>query len=909
MKKFIVLFSAFFLVAAQGLAGTGKHLVYNVSSTIYEDIIHADHADIEESELEEEVDSFANSVTIRGGTFNNDVIVGESEYGDAYQNELHVHGGTYGNLSDLKAGYSRSGNAAENIVRVNGVTLRGELVAGDGAVDATDNVLSIASSNVNYNASSPNKIIAGKGYSGNVSYNRLNLTDGTVVDAVTAAGYSDGEAEVSYNTVTVDGNSLLNNTSSSNGVYGGYAAKGHSVHNQISLRQAGNVAADLYGGYSNGGAAEYNLVQVEQAGNISGAVYGGYTSGADQAYYNEVRIQGGTLSSEAAGGWAAAEGNALNNRVTVESNAVLADSALVYGGYAAQGEASRNTVSLASASVGKAAYGGYAAAGAANGNSLTVFGATRGGNTLAGGYSAASTADNNALSLQGVVLSSADGWAGGYAAAGASGNTLTAVQSALTGNVYGGRTAAGHASGNRVSVTGETVSGNIYGGYTQDGEASGNTVELDGVTVDGDVYAGYSSSGNATVNNTLILSGNTKINGDFYGGNGTESSGNSLLLRNYTGSVNAVDSFERVTIYGLGSDVTFNEDVAGGIDVQLYGKPSEMSQVLAHTQSGTELTLNRGVLGAYAYSLTGTPNGSLTDWSVKGQYQNDLAKPYAQAQLAGLALATIGDDMLEDAFNEAVALNTPNDSFGGVQYYDNSYETGSGFDLQSFVVQGGHWYKPGDYVWGWFVRYGHGQYDTDPQSADGGIDDFGLGGFVLLPYSDEGRIEAVLRAGYQTGDFSSDELSSSLDLKGFYGVLSAGLVQNVSALQLYGKINWLYLTGDDGYDNLGQNVDFDAVQSLSGKIGAKLNLGTLANKYKPYVGVAGIYEIDGESSVSVDGHNVSDVEMDGLTGQAELGISYENVDAMLPMKSSVSVFGLAGQAEGWGANVRLAFSF
>ena len=223
--------------------------------------------------------------------------------------------------------------------------------------------------------------------------------------------------------------------------------------------------------------------------------------------------------------------------------------------------------------------------------------------------------------------------------------------------------------------------------------------------------------------------------------------------------------------------------------------------------------------------------------------------------------------------DEAVKLKTDNDSFGGVQYYDNSYDTGSGFDMQSLVAQFGHWYKPGEAVWGWFAQYAHGHYSVDPKDATGDIDTFGVGAFGLLPYSDEGHLEAVLRAGYQTGDFNSDELSSNLD--------------------------------KDGY----QHIDFDAVQSLTGKVGAKLNFGTLANKYKPYIGVAGIYELDGDSNVSVDGHKVSDAELQGLTGQAEIGVTYENYNAMLPMKSSLSVFGLTGQTEGWGANVRLAFSF
>ena len=926
MKKFLVLTLALVFTSPAGWAGSNNHRVYNASEQIYDNVIYGDH---EESDVEEEVDSFVNSVTVNDGIFNDDIIGGKSEHGDAYQNELHINGGTFNSASDLKAGYSHSGDATENLVRLNGVTLQGSVTAGEGAVNATDNELIISNSTVNYNTSAANQVIAGKGYSGEVTNNNLNITSNSVVDTTAAAGYSDGGAAVSYNTVTVSGGSRLGNTSGSrlgntsgsSAVYGGYAAEGDSFHNQITLEDAGTVASDLYGGYSDTGAAEYNLVLVEQSGDISGAVYGGYTASGTQAYENEVRLNGGQASGIVAGGWAEGEGDAVDNSVTVGADAVLGSAASVYGGYAAQGEVSGNTVTMASASAGEEAYGGYAAAGTASDNSLSVSGATSGGHTLAGGHAEAGTASNNTLTISNSTLAGGNLFYGAYGATGVSGNRLNVSASTLTGSLYGGWAHSGAASGNSVSVSGGKVTGVVYGGYTNEGEASGNTVELNNVEVTGDVYGGYAASAPAsaedpntpadivTNNNTVILSGNTTISGVLSGGNGNVTEGNSLLLRNYTGTLGDLSTFDNVTIYGLNSSVKFKEDVAGGINVQLYGRPSEELQTIATTPGNTELRLSSNILGAYSYTLENAAGGSGQSWSVRGHYENDLAKPYAQAQLAGLTLATLGDDMLADAFDEAVKLKTDNDSFGGVQYYDNSYDTGSGFDMQSLAVQFGHWYKPGEAVWGWFAQYAHGHYSTDPKDATGDIDTFGVGAFGLLPYSDEGHLEAVLRAGYQTGDFNSDELSSNLDKDGFYGGLSAGIVQNVSLLQFYGKVNWLYLAGDNVHDNLDQHIDFDAVQSLTGKVGAKLNFGTLANKYKPYIGVAGIYELDGDSNVSVDGHKVSDAELQGLTGQAEIGVTYENYNAMLPMKSSLSVFGLTGQTEGWGANVRLAFSF
>ena len=223
MKKFLILMLALVFTSPAGWAGSNNHRVYNASEQIYDNVIYGDH---EESDVEEEVDSFANSVTVNDGIFNNDIIGGKSEYGDAYQNELHINGGTFNSASDLKAGHSHSGDATENLVRLNGVTLQGNVTAGEGAVNATDNELIISNSTVNYNTSAANQVIAGKGYSGEVTNNNLNITSNSVVDTTAAAGYSDGGAAVSYNTVTVSGGSRLGNTSGSSAVYGGYAAEG-----------------------------------------------------------------------------------------------------------------------------------------------------------------------------------------------------------------------------------------------------------------------------------------------------------------------------------------------------------------------------------------------------------------------------------------------------------------------------------------------------------------------------------------------------------------------------------------------------------------------------------------------------------------------------------------------------------
>ncbi len=906
MKKLWVLFLASALTAVPVFADSNKYWTYN--SGTY------DNDEILDGELDDKVNTESNTIIVNGGTFNGDIITGQSETGSALSNELRLVGGTI-NSANVKAGVSKQANADKNTVYVNNVTVSGNIFAGEGKTSATGNTVTLEKATVEYTAADPsdpqstaNSVIAGKGNSGEVKDNNLNITSASTLNTLGAAGYSEGQGPVSYNTVTVSGASKIGNTSGSNVLYGGYATKGNSFNNQISFVDAGAVESQVMAGYSDTGSVGRNLVVVEKA-DISGAVYGGYTKSGSQAVYNEVRLNGGQVSGTVAGGYSAGTGVAGGNNVEVSDSAVLANTAIVYGGYAEKGAAQSNQVVLSSASAGDKAYGGYSAEGTAESNYLTVNKAASGGTVLAGGYAAAGDASSNVLSLDKATLSGGE-YYGGYGAKSTLKNTLVINEAVVSGTFYGGKSDGGTALGNGVTTYGAEITGNIYGGYSSD-SASANMVFLESTVVNGDVYGGYTTSSStmtATSNNTVVLGGNTVINGNFYGGNGAISKNNQLVLNEYVGTVNALNNFDNVTIYGLGSQVTFTTDVKD-VAVQVYGRPTETAKIVAYTPNNSTMSLNRDVLGAYKYSMQSATTGSQTQWSVQGKYENELAKPYAQAQLAGLTLATLGDDILEQAFNEAFLLDTPNDTFAAVQYFNNSYETGSGFDMESVVVQAGRWFKQNENILGLYVQYAHGHYSTEPRKATGGIDGFGLGGFALLPYSDEGRFELIARGGYQKADFKSGELSSNLDSSTFYGGLSAGILQNISALQLYGKLNWMYRAEDKVHDDLGQSIQFKDVQSLAGKVGARLNFGTIARRYKPYVGVAGIYELDADSNVTVDGHRVSDVELNGLTGQAEIGISYDNNDTMMPLKSSLSVFGLSGQAEGYGVDLKLMFSF
>lgn len=870
MKKISCCFCLCLLSAALW-AGSGQSGVFNGGFT--GDLVF-------DKETNPQTDTSANTLTINGGLFDGNIIVGQTQSGSALENELRLVGGTIQSPSVL-SGVSQEQSANNNVLRVGAVSLQSNVVAGQGAAAADSNAVILSGSSIAHNALTDNRVIGGETFNGQALYNVVRLENATQLDTSAAAGYSANSGSVAYNEVAVTGGSVIGNASGTNAVYGGYSVGGNVQHNQVSLLDTGAVAADIYGGASISAESAYNLVLAEKT-QVSSNVYGGYGAGAGAALHNEVRIsKQAEINGDVYGGYNGAEGAVLQNKVSAAAGAVIGNGASVYGGYAQAGAASQNQVSLQSASAGTAAYGGYSATGAAEQNVLSVSGSTQGGAVLAGGFG--ERASNQ--------------------------NSLSIAESRLIGGVfYGGQSTAGAANGNKVAICASELSGDVYGGYSGGGAASGNQVIIKDSIIDGDVYAGFTANSSAeTKNNTLVLTGNTAISGNIYGGNGLNG-GNRLLMEDYQGEVRDLDSFDQVVVKGLDSYVGFRRTTQA--DFVLNGRPSTAPSLVAYSLAdGSSLRLLNDTLGVYRYTLTEGHDGTRTYWVAQGSFDKSLAKPYEQAQLAELTLVSTGDDMLTGAFEESLTSQSDKEMFGSVQYSDGKYDTGSHFELKSLVAQAGRWFKAQENVFGLFAQYAHGNYTTRPVRASGKIDAFGLGGFWLRPYSESGYFQTIFRAGYKSDDFDSALLSSSFENNGFYLGASGGMVQKIDWLSLYGKVNWAYLFGDGMHDELGQSIRFQDSQSVSGQVGARVRLGRESAPFVPYAGLSARYELLAKSDVRIDGHRANEADLKGLTAQAEVGVTYQMDENILPLKGKMSVFGLVGRAEGVGADIKLMFSF
>lgn len=563
---------------------------------------------------------------------------------------------------------------------------------------------------------------------------------------------------------------------------------------------------------------------------------------------------------------------------------------------------------------------------------------------IAGSWNEAGNTEGNTVSISNAVINGNGYIMGGFA--------VNEAQSPAAGDTDSEVTikSIGHtAQNNKVAITDSTVNASIYGGYVMfkadqnpdpdNGpaeeergvdRASGNTVSLHNAQVTGDVYGGYTerpqvyidAEGNKAFeswanNNTVILSGNTSITGTIYGGyvgdNNDETiyRGNKLVLSHYQGTLGVYENFQETSIIGNDSNVTFDGSQQVFATFELNGKPQVETTVIAKTSNDSQIVMEKGSLGAYEYTLKEESNGSGgLDWVLNGGFSQTNAKPYAQAALAGLALTTAGDDSLSEAITTAFEANDENNTFLTGEYGDRKYKTGSGFNMYTAVAQAGMYHKFTDSTLaGFFGQYAYGDYDTFPKRADGKVNSYAGGLFAAWNYSETGRLEVQGRFGTQETKFNSSELQSNFKYDALYWGVGGGFVEDFGWLDVYGRLSFARKDKESKTDNLGQELKFDAMQSLVGKFGADYELPFMLWQFQPTVGAAGIYEFDGESKTSLDGHKIDNADLKGLTGEGKISFSYDASDSMVPVKTALSVFGLVGQMQGWGASVKIMGRF
>lgn len=474
--------------------------------------------------------------------------------------------------------------------------------------------------------------------------------------------------------------------------------------------------------------------------------------------------------------------------------------------------------------------------------------------------------------------------------------------------------------------------------------ASNNTVVLDNVKFKGKVYGGYvygaelKEDNMHTQNNTVILRNKVELDPTavIYGGSNSRSrTTNQLVFDRTIGTFTDKNQFRNFNSWWT-INADFNTKLKFDFDVHarmLLDKSTmkEGSEVVVTTNTEKSLTgiddggvvyelvdsgivLTQKKVGVFSYSLTPTKEGTgnWVNWTLTSTKDKANAEVYGQLPLVGLALISEGPEMLTQTLNDLWQSETEQNTFVNGGYHHTRYKTGSGFDLDSGLLQAGAWKKfTNDWALGLFAKYSGGSYETYPIKVTGDASVYGGGLMTSLRYSETGRLEATVEAGYVDAKFQSDELLSSFKSKGMYYGASAGFVENpLDDLSMFANFNWKRKASDDITDDLDQKIEFDTLQSMALRFGGDYTFNSLdLNGVIPAIGASAIYEMDGKSTVTVENVKSDEASMKGMSGRGQLVLSYHNKDTFLPLHSVLTVYGQLGKREGFGGEVTIAFEF
>lgn len=474
--------------------------------------------------------------------------------------------------------------------------------------------------------------------------------------------------------------------------------------------------------------------------------------------------------------------------------------------------------------------------------------------------------------------------------------------------------------------------------------ASNNTVILDNVKFNGKVYGGYvygaelKDQKKLTKNNTVILRNKVELDPTavIYGGNnGQGVSTNQLVFDRTIGTFTNKDQFQNFNNWwsinaDFNTDLHFDFGVYANMTLDKSTMKEDSKTVVTTVGSVADLkdvreggilydlvdsgvVLTQKKVGVYSYDLTptrGTGNEIL--WTLTSTKDKANAEVYGQLPLVGLALISEGPEMLTQTLNDLWKSDTEQNTFINGGYHHTRYETGSGFDLDSGLTQAGAWKKfTNDWALGIFAKYAGGSYKTFPIKVTGDANVFGGGLMTSLRYSETGRLEATVEAGYVDAKFESSELLSTFKTKGMYYGASAGFVENpLEDLSLYANFNWKRKASDDITDDLDQKIKFDTLQSMALRFGGDYAFNFVDWKgVIPSIGASAIYEMDGESTVTVEDVKSSEASMKGMSGRGQISLAYHNQDTFLPLHSVLTVYGQVGKREGFGGEVNISFEF
>jgi hypothetical protein len=893
----------------------------------------------------------ANKVILKGGTVARDVIGGLGVgSGDISHNEVTVEGGT----------------AKKNVVG-GWAVIKDQNASG---ADVEDNKVTISGGTVEGN------VAGGLSQSGAATKNEVKITGGAITGYIVG-----GEIQQENSTAAVSGNRVtIESTDSAptigDNIVGGISRGGSVVSgNIVGITNESSNALSLKGvmggSSSTGGSAQGNTVTLYNRGSGSITVTdrdvtGGRVSGstADSVVSgNRIEIGGGvTLNKNAVGGILAegTHGSVTGNTVVLKSGATLNGSGAGYviGGYiysqsSNYGSADENTVLLD-----------------ATDGDVSV-------NSAIGGWSDGNAGKNTVrLDATGThkITISADliGGRGAKTGGEASGNHVIVNGIATLKNVYGGEASAGALSNtvllNLADSTDSKVSGNIIGGNSTSGNASHNTIDLQGYTAFADsgeisILGGSTGSGDAT-HNTINIGEHVKLGANvaLAGGktsSGDASTGNTLNLNSWSGTVKSVNGFATYNIRvadGQGSDpiVTLADTSANssnieGSAINLFtssGAPLAVgTEVTVFSATSGALTAGNGLANGGAgrsrhgvtilYDTETTVADGVMSTRITGERAHPQAKAFSEGFLGGVAFVNGGADvaagqgltnLLSSARRHAASGQSGLAGFGALSWGDSRHKTGSHVDVKGYNFLVGLGASSGNFTFGGFFETGKGDYDSSNRFAGfagvkGNGDTRYDGGGVLGRFDAENGLyaEGSLRAGRLKNDFSSD-LADDLGVRAGYDSRSRyvgahlGLGYTWKATgptraDVYGKYFWTRQSGDKVRldTSAGDRIEFDAVNSQRVRLGGRVTW-DLSEQTEFFAGAAWEHEFDGVARAKAYGRSIKAPSMKGDSALGEIGFT-ARPSATSPLSLEVTVQAYDGDRQGASGGLNLKYMF
>ena len=679
----------------------------------------------------------------------------------------------------------------------------------------------------------------------------------------------------------------------------------------------------------------------------------------------KLTVSGVVNEGDNVAGWHLGEGDAVSGELRVDGETQASGN--IWGGYTAKGGALANSVMIDGSSVRPAE---------------NEAGEELAPPLIVGGGSADGNASDNRVTVTGGDMNLPDDLPGHLEDM----SDISGTVNAQAAMIFGGMTGNGAASGNTVLLSGSDVNDpdsfseglkelagevpqtvQIAGGMAVNGDASGNTVIITGgTTVGGEAVivggivgvtadeGGQAEAAGAARDNTVILAGAADVSGaELYGWraeDGTtevqETSGNTLVIYNWSGSVKKAQNFDAVRFDSVtwedggtvleateGEDAMLADAEILADDLVIRGENTPQAGERMTFIKGTEasageqegpLSFTKGTVTRGTAVMEQETAGSL-DYVIQTVGLNPQTAAVNRGRLTGAAFVNQGADIAADAvslLDDGYHWGTR--TFGAVYGSRSEYDGAGGIRINGWntIVGAGnvHEIKDGRLAWGVFYENGTGNYHTRNMfnneifRGDGSLLYNGGGAAVRLTKDGGSYYEASVRAGtlgnsmtdaVRDGDGNSYGFDSDSTYWG--GHIGAGRLIPGSRGQwdVYGKYFHSEIEGD-AFLMGGDAYRFEDMTSDRLRLGARYTADT-GRAWSFYGGAAYEYEFSGDSRMKAGPWEAREESLQGSSVFGEIGVLMRDKDS--PWSMDINLRGYTGEREGISGMLQLAYSF